>query len=90
MQCRSPNRIPHTASATRIIPHNRQSYFGFYFLDEKGAFPPLRGESRVIGGHLQKLQEAREEHVNFTASEEVRTGSGCVWYGMGCVSLLSC
>lgn len=85
MQCRSQkmNHFPHRLCTNRIIPHNRQSYFGPYFLDEKGQHPPLRGESRVIGGHLQKLQEAREEHVNFTASEEVRgRGRMYVWYGV--------
>lgn len=60
-----------TLLPNRIVPHNRQSYFGPYFIDEKGTAPALCGESAVIAAHLQKLQEAREEHVNFTASEEV-------------------
>jgi hypothetical protein len=54
------------------VPHSRQSYFGPYFVDEKGATPPLVGESRVISEHLRKLQEAREEQGAWTQREEVR------------------
>lgn len=72
----TPNLHPHTY---RIIPHNRQSYFGPYFLDEKGTHPKLRGPSKGIAAQLAKLQEAREEHVNFTANEEVGLGWG--WWG---------
>ena len=33
--------IPLPTYTYRIIPHARQSYFGPYFLDEKGSHPPL-------------------------------------------------
>ncbi len=78
---------PHTTTPlrhNRIVPHSRQSYFGPYFLDEKGTRPELRGQSRVIADYLRKLQEAREEQAGWTQKEEVGRAVGLsVWRGGG-------